>query len=736
MDSGFISLAIAAQLRDVPVNVAQLAHRFPPPEGGNTIDNLQRAARHTGFKAKAVKVDWTAIEPRILPAIGLGRNNRFFTIARVEPGANGDAIFLIQHPDSTAPDRLSAAQMSHMATTQVLLLRPLRGLASRSDGAFSLRWFIPSIHKYRRLFAEVLVASFALQLFALATPLFFQVVMDKVLVHRGFSTLNVLAAGFAVVVIFDAVIGGLRNYLFSHTSHRVDVELGARLFRHLTALPLAYFEHRQVGHSVARVRELETIRSFITGTALTLIIDLAFTFVFVAVLWYYSPTLTWIVLGSLPFYLLLSACVTPMLRHRLDEKFRAGATNQAFLTETVAGMQTVKAQALEPQMQRRWEEQLADYVSSAFRAQNLNNIASQAAGLISKLTTLLIVFWGAHLVIAGALTVGQLVAFNMIAGRISGPILKLVQLWQDFQQAGISLQRLGDILNTPVEAGASSTLSSPDNLSGSVRFDRVRFRYKPGSPLVLDEFELNVPAGALIGIVGRSGSGKSTLAKLLQRLYLPEAGRVLVDGIDLAMVDNAWLRRNVGLVQQESFLFNRSVRDNIALSLPGTSLERVVQCARAAGAHEFILDLPNAYDTVVEEQGCNLSGGQRQRIAIARALLTDPKILVMDEATSALDYESERTVQENMGAICQGRTVFIIAHRLSTVRHCDRIVVLDQGRVSESGTHEHLLQRNGYYARLYSYQNHSPVMRGIESGDPPQKDDTAAQQASRAPDDS
>ncbi len=736
MDSGLISLAIAAQLRDVPVNLAQLAHRFPPPESGNTIDNLQRAARHIGFKAKVIKMDWKAAEPRVLPAIGVCRNNRFFVVARLESGEDGDAVFLIQRPDSTTPERLSADALSHMATNQLLLLKPLGGLAGRAEGAFNLRWFIPALHKYRKLFAEVLIASFMLQLFALATPLFFQVVMDKVLVHRGFSTLNVLAAGFAVVVIFDAVIGGLRNYLFSHTSNRVDVELGARLFRHLTALPLAYFEHRQVGHSVARVRELETIRSFITGTALTLIIDLAFTFVFFAVLWYYSPTLTWIVLGSLPFYLLLSACVTPMLRHRLDEKFRAGATNQAFLTETVAGMQTVKAQALEPQMQRRWEEQLADYVSSAFRAQNLNNIASQAAGLISKLTTLLIVFWGAHLVIAGALTVGQLVAFNMIAGRISGPILKLVQLWQDFQQAGISLQRLGDILNTPVEAGSSSTLSSPATLSGSVRFDRVRFRYGPGSPLVLDEFELEAPAGALIGIVGRSGSGKSTLAKLLQRLYLPEAGRVLIDGIDLAMVDTAWLRRNVGLVQQESFLFNRSVRDNIALSAPGTSLERVVQCARAAGAHEFILELPNAYDTVVEEQGCNLSGGQRQRIAIARALLTDPKVLVMDEATSALDYESERTVQENMGAISQGRTVFIIAHRLSTVRHCDNIVVLDQGRVSESGTHERLLECNGYYARLYSYQNHSPVIRGLESGHTPQQDEPAVQESGRTPDDS
>ncbi len=495
----------------------------------------------------------------------------------------------------------------------------------------------------------------------------------------------------------------------------MDVELGAKLFHHLSNLPLAYFESRQVGQTVARVRELDTIRNFITGTALTLLIDLSFTFVFLAVLWYYSPNLTWIVLGSLPFYIVLSACITPVLRARLDEKFRTGAINQSFLTETITGMQTVKAQALEPQLQRRWEGQLADYVSSSFRSQNLNNIANQIAGFISKITTLLIIWFGAHLVIAGALTVGQLVAFNMIAGRVTAPVLKLVQLWQDFQQAGISLDRLGDILNSPMESGSGGTRSSLPSLQGAIIFERVRFRYRPDAPLVLDELDFTAKAGAVIGIVGRSGSGKSTLAKLLQRLYTPEAGRILLDGIDMAMVDNAWLRRNVGVVQQESFLFNRTVRDNIALANPALSLDRVVNCAKVAGAHEFILDLPEAYDTIIGEQGSNLSGGQRQRIAIARALITDPRILIMDEATSALDYESERIVQENMGAISKGRTVLIIAHRLSTVRHADAILVIDKGRIEETGTHEELLSAGGYYARLHSYQNHSPAIRALQT---------------------
>jgi subfamily B ATP-binding cassette protein HlyB/CyaB len=713
IDSGLQSLALVAQLHQVAVDPRQLVHRFAPAGGSCSASDLVGAARSLGFKAKLVNSSGEQLDDRILPAIGLARDGGFFVLARKAGDKAGSLQFLVQFPGGVKPQQLDLAGLESLWCGEIILLSPRDAGTQLPASSFNLRWFIPSLVKYRKLFTEVVIASFFLQLFALVTPLFFQVVMDKVLVHQGFTTLNVLAVGFACVVIFDAIIGGLRNYLFSHTSNRVDVELGARLFHHLSRLPLAYFEARQVGQTVARVRELDTIRNFITGTALTLLIDLSFTFVFLAVLWYYSPLLTWIVLGSLPFYVGLSVLITPMLKQRLDEKFRSGAVNQAFLTESVTGIHTVKAQALEPQLQRRWEEQLASYVSAAFRAQNLNNIASQIAGLISKITTLLIIWWGAHLVIAGALTVGQLVAFNMIAGRVTAPILKLVQLWQDFQQAGISMQRLGDILNTPMETGADSNRSTPEQLRGAVCFERVRFRYRADAPLAVDDISLTVAAGEVIAVVGRSGSGKSTLAKLLQRLYVPEGGRVLVDGADLAMLDTAWLRRNVGVVQQDSFLFNRTVRDNIALADPGASFERVLACARVAGAHDFVMELPEGYDTVLGEQGCNLSGGQRQRIALARALLGRPGILILDEATSALDYESERIVQENMGAISKGRTVFVIAHRLSTVRHCDRIVVIDKGRIVECGSHEQLLELNGYYARLHSYQNHSPRIRTL-----------------------
>ena len=350
-------------------------------------------------------------------------------------------------------------------------------------------------------------------------------------------------------------------------------------------------------------------------------------------------------------------------------------------------------------------------VSASFKATNLGNIASQTAGFINKTVTVLILWVGATLVIAGSLSVGQLIAFNMLAGRVSAPILRLVQLWQDFQQASISIDRLGDILNTPTEPGHNPNRTTLPQLKGRVTLEHITFRYQPDRPEVLKDLSLEVNPGEIIGIVGRSGSGKSTLTKLVQRLYVPEAGRVMVDGVDVAQVEPAWLRRQIGVVLQENVLFNRSVKENIALADPSLPMERVIQAAQLSGAHEFILQLPEGYDTVVGEQGSSLSGGQKQRIAIARALITNPRILIFDEATSALDYESERVIQDNMRDICKNRTVFIIAHRLSTVRMSDRIIVVEQGRIVESGNHDELIDQHGYYANLHSHQNYIPSIR-------------------------
>ena len=397
-----------------------------------------------------------------------------------------------------------------------------------------------------------------LQLFGLISPLFFQVVIDKVLVSRTLSTLDVLVIGLIAIALFDTVLGFLRSYLFAHTTNRIDVELGARLFRHLVALPISYFQARRVGDLVARVRELENIRNFITGSALTLVIDLFFTFVFLAVMFIYSPLLTAIVIGSFPFYIGISVGATPLFRERLNEKFARGAENQAFLVETVTGVETLKAMAVEPQMQRRWEEQLAGYVAASFRVIRLGNAASQTVQFINKVVTAAILFFGAKLVIGGSLTIGELVAFNILAGRVSAPVLRLAQMWQDFHQARLSVARLGDILNTPAETTFSAGRTALPALKGEIVFDHVTFRYRIDGPEVLHDVSFNVPAGQVIGIVGPSGSGKSTLAKLVQRLYVPESGRVLVDGVDLAMVDFSWLRRQMGIVLQDNILFNRS----------------------------------------------------------------------------------------------------------------------------------------------------------------------------------
>jgi subfamily B ATP-binding cassette protein HlyB/CyaB len=418
----------------------------------------------------------------------------------------------------------------------------------------------------------------------------------------------------------------------------------------------------------------------------------------------YSPTLLLIVLITLPLYALIVLVVAPLLRRRLDEKFARGAENQSFLVESITGVETLKAMAVEPQMQARWERQLAAYVKSGFRAAMLANWGRQAIELVQKLSTVALLFFGARLVIDGQLSVGELVAFNMLASQAAGPILRLAQLAQDFQQARIAVDRLGDILNAPTEPQTSPSRATLPAIRGRIRMDHVTFRYRADGPEVLSDIELDVAAGEVVGVVGPSGSGKSTLAKLVQRLHTPERGRVLVDGVDLALVDPAWLRRQVGVVLQENILFNRTVRENIALGDPAMSMDRIVAAAELAGAHEFILELPEAYDTRIDERGGNLSGGQRQRMAIARALAIDPKILIFDEATSALDAESEAIIQRNLRMMAAGRTLIIIAHRLSAVRQADRIITVERGRITEMGTHAKLIAQGGRYASLYSRQ--------------------------------
>ena len=692
-DSGLLSLALIFGLAQVPFDLDRMRREFLSPGEIAGTDDLSRIAKSFGFKTRASRSSVKRIDALSLPVIGRRRDGSFFVIGRRTPGG------VHVGEGGGGPVEWSLDQLAAEWTGEVLFV-VRRDQPARDSVRFGLAWFLPVVRRFSRILAEVLLVSVFIQVIALVSPLFFQVVIDKVLVHRGLTTLEVLVVGLLVVNVADVCLNWLRTYTFSHTTSRMDAILGSLLFRHLLALPIAYFENRATGQTVARVRELENVRQFITSSSLTLVIDVVFGLSFLAVMFWYSPQLTLVVAISIPFYALISVSVTPALKARVTDKFQRGAANQSLLVESLAGIQTLKAMAVEPQVRQRWEEQLAGYIGSSLKVVTLGAAGSQMVALVNKVTSAAILWFGAQAVIGGSLTIGEFVAFNMLAGQISAPVLRLAQLWQDFQQFRLSIERLGDIIETPVEQGSASPKPNLPAIRGDIRFEHIGFRYRPGGPEILRDFSLGIRPGEVVGIVGRSGSGKSTLTKLLQRLYLPERGRVFVDGVDIALLDPAWLRRQIGVVLQENVLFNRSIRDNIALSDPSMPLDRVMHAARLAGAHDFILELPDGYDTVLEERGSNLSGGQRQRIAIARALVMNPRILIFDEATSALDYESERAIQNNMRLICQNRTVLIVAHRLSTVRGADRILVMDKGQLAEAGTHEALMQHGGLYANL------------------------------------
>ncbi len=697
-DSGLLCLLVLCRFHDQVCDGEQIKHDYHFSGKFSAVD-LCRIAKDLGLKAELAIVTANKLSQLPLPLIAKDNNDEFFIIT----AADKEQVSIYE-PRSGSNHAVPLAVLRENWGGQVLQIVSRANLTG-DIARFDFSWFIPPLIKHRKLLSEVLMVSFVMQLLALITPLFFQVVMDKVLVHRALTTLQVIAIGLLTVSLFQVILGGIRSYIFSHTTLRIDVELGARLFKHLLKLPLAYFEQRRVGDSIARVRELENIRSFLTGNAVTLVLDLLFSVVFIAVMFIYSVKLTIIVLLSIPCYVILTVVLTPIIRRRLNEKFARSSTNQAFLVESISNIQTIKAMALEPQMTNHWEQQLAGYVHSSFRTTTVGMLGSQGVSLINQLVTVAIMWLGASLVIGDKLTVGQLVAFNMLSGQVASPVMRLAQLWQDFQQTGISVARLGDILNCKNEDDNSISSVMP-TISGNIQFEHLRFRYKPEGRPILNNINLTITAGEIIGIVGRSGSGKSTLSKLLQRLYIPEAGRISIDGIDLSLANPAWLRRQIGVVLQENNLFNRSIRDNIAIIDKNIPLDQIIHAATLAGAHDFISELPEGYDTILGEQGSGLSGGQRQRIAIARALINNPRILIFDEATSALDYESERIIQDNMQSICQGRTVIIIAHRLSAVRIADRIIAMDHGEIIEEGNHQQLLSINdGYYRYLHSLQD-------------------------------
>ncbi|HEY9639793.1 MAG TPA: peptidase domain-containing ABC transporter [Coleofasciculaceae cyanobacterium] len=584
----------------------------------------------------------------------------------------------------------------------VLLVKATRQTPQKR---FGLDWFLPSIKKHRRVLIEVFIASFFVQLFNLANPLMIQVIIDKVIIQKSIDTLHVLGILLLFLAVFEAILSSLRTYLFVDTTNRIDMTLGSEIIDHLLRLPLRYFERRPVGELATRINELENIRSFLTGTALTVVLDAIFSVIYIVVMFFYSWLLSLVSLVTIPFFVLLAVVASPIIRDQLRVKAERNAETQSYLVEVVGGIQTVKAQNMELRTRWQWQQRYARYVSAGFKTVLTSTTAGSASNFLNQLSGLLVLWVGAYLVLKNELTLGQLIAFRIIAGYVTSPLLRLAQLWQNFQEIGLSIERLSDIVDSSPEADELDRQNIPmPTIQGAVQYDDVSFRFGTSGPLQLNSVSLEFPSGAFIGIVGQSGSGKSTMMKLLPRLYDLESGRILIDGYDIAKVELYSLRRQIGIVPQEPLLFEGTVQENISITCPDASPEEIIRAAQVAVAHDFIMSLPNGYNTRVGERGASLSGGQRQRVAIARTVLQNPRLLILDEATSALDYDTERRVCLNLAEAFNDRTVFFITHRLTTIRNADIILLMDKGSPVEQGTHEELMALRGRYYCLYHQQ--------------------------------
>ncbi|AFZ49841.1 peptidase domain-containing ABC transporter [Dactylococcopsis salina] len=569
---------------------------------------------------------------------------------------------------------------------------------------FGIQWFVPYLKRFRGTLILVFIASFFVQLFGLANPLMIQVIIDKVIVQNSPDTLNVLGGFLLVIAIFEAVLSTLRTYIFVDTTNRIDMSLGSKIIDHLLRLPLRYFEKRPVGELSSRVNELERIRQFLTGTALTVVLDSIFSVVYIAVMLIYSWQLTLAALAVIPLLMGLTFFFSPTIRRQLRTKAERNAATQSHLVEVLSGIQTVKAQNIELRSRWRWQELYSRYVSAGFRNVVTSTISSSSSNFLNKGSGLIVLWLGAYLVLQGELTLGQLIAFRIIAGYVTSPLLRLSQLWQNFQETALSLERLSDIVDTPQEGEEDRDNIPMPMIEGAIRYENVSFRFKNTGPMQLNNINLDIEAGQFVGVVGQSGAGKSTLTKLVARLYEPEAGRILIDNYDISKVELYSLRRQIGVVPQDPLLFEGTVQENISLTNPDASTEEIIEAAQAAVAHEFIMDLPSGYNTRVGERGASLSGGQRQRIAIARTILQRPQLLVLDEATSALDYTTEEQVSRNLADVFQDQTVLFITHRLATIKNANLILMMDAGRIVEQGTHEELMALQGRYFYLYQQQ--------------------------------
>lgn len=665
--------------------------------GNVSLQNCGAIAEMSGLSAQLVNVPGVAVNRLPTPALLYWQGNCALLYE------TSDRAIVLAAP-ATGIQRLKPAQFLKIwgEEGQVLLLKQTKNTPQQK---FGLSWFLPSLIRYRRVLIEVLIASFFVQLFGLVNPLMIQIIIDKVIVQNSIDTLHILGILLVGVAIFEAILTSLRTYLFVDTTNRIDMALGSEIIDHLLRLPLRYFEKRPVGELSTRINELENIRQFLTGTALTVVLDAVFSVVYIVVMFIYSWLLTLVTLAVIPLFVLLTIFVSPIVRRQLRAKAERQAETQSYLVEVLSGISTVKAQNIELRARWRWQERYGRYVSEGFNNVLTSTAAGSASNFLNKISALLVLWVGAYLVLDQKLTLGQLIAFRIISGYVTGPLLRLAQIWQNFQATALSLERLSDIVDAQQEADESDRSNIPlPQIQGTVKYENISFRFAATGPLQLSNINLEIPEGTFTGIVGQSGSGKSTLTKLLARLYEPDAGRIVIDGYDIAKVELYSLRRQIGVVPQETLLFDGTVQENIALTNPDASSEEIIEAAKIAVAHEFIMGLPMGYNTRVGERGAALSGGQRQRIAIARTVLNSPRLLILDEATSALDYDSERQVCLNLAQAFQGRTVLFITHRLTTIRNADRILMMDKGAIVEQGTHQELMAQKGRYYCLYLQQ--------------------------------
>lgn len=692
-NNGLDALVWVAKYYHKNVTADQLRHAIGMQTISPTEWEIRECAHTLGYETELMTSSYSKLAHIPLPAL--------VYISGTWQILYQDNELVLINPLNDESNPIKDINVEHKTEFDVLLIK--ERLGSEQKKAFGFSWFVPSILKQIAKLRNIFILSAIIQIFALASPLLFQNLIDKVLVGRSLSNLHIIALAIMGIAIAEPIYTFIRNKIFSHTSGQISAELSGKIYRHLMALPLNYFKTRATGKIIARVRELAYIRQFLTGSTLMLFIDFIFVLLFIAILFSYSSVMAWILLGSMGVFFILWMILGPIIRQQTEKSYQADENGLTFLTETITGIETIKTTATEKYFSQRWKKIFSEQLRQNFKVSMRSEFATQLITLVSKITTAILLWVGVKEVLNGGMTPGELVAFNMLSAHVTQPVLRFAQVWQDFQHTIVSLRRVGDILDKPVE-NERKGIASTTNIQGKIDFQNIRFRYHPDTPEVLNNLSLSVNAGEFIGITGPSGSGKSTLTKLLQRLYIPQHGQVIVDGMDLSVADTISLRRRMSVVLQESTLFVGSITDNIRLSMPQACDEQVIYAAKLAGAYDFIMDLPDNFNYLLSEKGGNLSGGQRQRIALARALLTEPDILILDEATSALDYESEAAIMANMPLITQGRTVISIAHRLNTIMHADKICVLDNGQIIEIDTHDNLLKSKGLYASLWQQQ--------------------------------